>query len=72
MITANETYRVVENIPAANNGQAVTISKDSIIQIMKLDSDSSDVKLVVMSNNPSNRPLLVASKVDVALNTEAY
>lgn len=72
MITANETYRVVENIPAMNDGQAVTISKNSIIQIMKLDSDSSDVKLVVMSNDPSNRPLLVASKVDVALNTEAY
>lgn len=72
MITANETYRVVENISATNDGQAVTISKDSIIQIMKLDSDSSNVKLVVMSNDPSNRPLLVASKVDVALNTEAY
>lgn len=72
MITANETYRVVENIPATNDGQAVTISKDSIIQIMRLDSDSSNAKLVVMSNDPSNRPLLVASKVDVALNTEAY
>lgn len=72
MITTNETYRLIGDVAARQKHQPVMLRRGDIIKIMKLDSNTGNAKLISLSADPSNRHLLTASKVDVALNSEAY
>lgn len=72
MITTNVTYRLTADVLAHQKQQPVLLHRGDVIKIMKLDSDTKNAKLISLSADPSDRHLLTASKVDVALNSEAY
>lgn len=72
MIATNVTYRLTADITARQKRQPVTLRQGDVIKIMKLDSDTANAKLISLSDDPKDRHLLTANKVDVALNSEAY